>query len=83
MSKYKKEIMRFNTNFFREINWDGYTATLRTARKEHACAACSEPIVSGEKAYVVVTWNGGLAGKKFPKYVHPEHLEQYWKKLDR
>jgi hypothetical protein len=57
------------------INWNQQTATLRTVQKEHVCAVCGQTIKG--KAYSIVMWNAGLAGKKFPTYVHPEHLEEY------
>jgi len=61
----------------KEVNWDRHTATLRTTRKEHLCAVCKQPIPFGEKAYEIVLWGAGLAGKKFPDYAHPDHLKEY------
>lgn len=57
------------------ISWNQQTATLRTVRREHTCAVCGQTIIG--KAYSIVMWNAGLAGKKFPTYCCPSCLEEY------
>jgi hypothetical protein len=65
------------TTYTKEVNWPSHTATLRKATRAHTCCISHRTIGKGEKVYVIVTWNAGLAGKKFPDYVSPECLEKY------
>ncbi len=59
----------------KEVDWPSHTATLRAVKRTHYCTVCHEPVEG--KAYVVTIWNSGLAGRKFPTYLHPEHLAEY------
>jgi len=61
----------------KEVNWPGYTATLRTVRVIHPCAECHQSIHFNKKTYVITMWNAGLAGKKFPDYCCPSCLAAY------
>jgi hypothetical protein len=71
------------TTYLKSVNWDGHSATLRTAQNsEHRCFISKQPILTGEKYYSIVTWNAGLAGRKFPAHVKPEFLDDYKRIVD-
>ncbi|MBA7589696.1 hypothetical protein ES708_31785 [subsurface metagenome] len=65
----------------RRVRYKGRIATLTTARKQHRCEVCPEPIKPKENYFSIVMAGSGLGGIKFPDRCHVDCLPNFFKKV--